>query len=99
MSKLIFRSVLPLVLAVFFLPALTKAADAAPTPGWRTIQIPATNSSFWRYIPANLDTSRPVPLVLFFHGAGANPTSSLTFVQGAADAAGCVVAMPKASGL
>ncbi len=96
MSKLLFRSVLSLVLAVFFLPAL---ADAAPAPGWRTVQIPATSSFFWRYIPANLDTSRPVPLVLFFHGAGANPTSYRTFVQGAADAAGCVVAMPKASGL
>lgn len=96
MSKLIFRSVLPFLLALFFLPAL---ADAAPAPGWRTVQIPATSSFFWRYIPANLDTSRPVPLVLFFHGAGANPTSYRNFVQGAADAAGCVVAMPKASGL
>lgn len=96
MSKLVFRSALLLVLAAFFLPAL---ADAAPAPGWQTVQIPATNSFFWRYIPANLDTSRPVPLVLFFHGAGANPTSYRTFVQGAADAAGCVVVMPKASGL
>lgn len=96
MSKLVFRSVLPLALAVFFLPAL---ADATPAPGWRTVQIPATNSFFWRYIPANLDTSRSVPLILFFHGAGANPTSYRTFVQGAADAAGCVVVMPKASGL
>jgi pimeloyl-ACP methyl ester carboxylesterase len=96
MSKQIFRFAFPFFLAVSFLPAL---AAAAPPPGWRTIQIPATNSFFWQYVPANLDTSRPVPLVLFFHGAGANPTSYRTFVQGAADAAGCVVAMPKASGL
>jgi pimeloyl-ACP methyl ester carboxylesterase len=96
MSKLLFRSVLPLALAVFFLPAL---AHAAPALGWRTVQIPATGSFFWRYIPENLDISRPVPLVLFFHGAGSNPTSYRTFVQGAADAAGCVVVMPKASGL
>lgn len=96
MSKPIFRSVLPFLLALFFLPAL---ADAAPAPGWRTVQIPVTSSFFWRYIPATLDTSRPVPLVLFFHGAGANPTSYRNFVQGAADAAGCVVVMPKASGL
>lgn len=96
MSKCIFRSVFPFLLVILFLPAL---ADAAPAPGWRTVQIPATSSFFWRYIPANLDTSRPVPLVLFFHGAGSNPTSYKTFVQGAADAAGCVVVMPKASGL
>ena len=93
MSKLILRSLLALAL---FIPSL---AGAAPAPGWRTIEIPATNSFFWRYIPAGVDTSRPVPLVLFFHGAGANPTSYRTFVQGAADAAGVVVVMPKSSGL
>ncbi|HEV2854071.1 MAG TPA: alpha/beta fold hydrolase [Thermoanaerobaculia bacterium] len=93
MSKLIFRSLLALALSI---PSL---AGAAPAPGWRTVEIPTTHSFFWRYIPASLDTSRPVPLVLFFHGAGANPTSYRSFVEGAADAAGLVVVMPKSSGL
>jgi acetyl esterase/lipase len=93
MAKLILGFHLLLVLA------LTVPADAAPAAGWQRIELPATQSFFWRYIPAGLDTSQPVPLVLFFHGAGANPTSYRRYVDKAADAAGCVVVMPKSSDL
>lgn len=93
MSKLIFRSLLTLALSI---PSL---AGAAPDPGWWRIDVPATSSFFFRYIPESLDTSRPVPLVLFFHGAGANSSSYRKFVQKAADAAGCVVVMPQSYGL
>jgi predicted esterase len=71
----------------------------APPAVWQRIDIPATNSHFLRYIPASLDASRPAPLVVFLHGAGANPGAYRIFVEGPAERAGCVVAMPRSSGL
>jgi predicted esterase len=79
--------------------ALASPLLAQPAPGWRRIDVAATGSHFWRYVPASLDASRPAPLVLFFHGAGANPVAYLSLVTGAAEQAGCVLAMPRSSGL
>jgi predicted esterase len=70
-------------------------ASAAPTPGWRRVDVPATVSYFLRYVPASLDASRPAPVVLFFHGSGSRPFVYENYVQDAAERAGCVVAMPK----
>jgi dienelactone hydrolase len=71
---------------------------ALPASGWIKVDIPATGSYYWRYVPQSLDTSRPAPLVLFFHGAGSIPDAYLNFVRDAAESAGCVLALPKASG-
>jgi dienelactone hydrolase len=87
---------LRLSLLLLVLPGLV---DAQPIPGWRRVEIPATGSYFWRYLPQSVDASRPAPLVLFFHGAGGNPDAYRNFVSGAAENAGCVVAMPKSSGI
>ena len=87
---------LRLSLLLLVLPGL---ADAQPVPGWRRVEVPATGSYFWRYLPQSVDASRPAPLVLFFHGAGGNPDAYRNFVSGAAENAGCVVAMPKSSGI
>jgi poly(3-hydroxybutyrate) depolymerase len=88
---------LPPVLGLWLALAVCAAAGAAPTPGWSRVDIPATGSYFFRYVPASLDTSRPVPVVLFLHGSGAKPFSYQGTVQDAAESAGCVVALPKSS--
>jgi len=76
---------------------LIAPLSAAPVPGWSRIDIPATGSYLWRYIPQSLDASHPAPLVVFLHGAGGTPDLYENLVSGAAEKAGCVVAMPKSS--
>jgi hypothetical protein len=87
---------------LFLLLGLLLAASsvaALPVSGWLKVDIPATGSYYWRYLPQSLDASHPAPLVLFFHGAGSTPDAYLNFVRDAAESAGCVVALPKASGV
>lgn len=86
---------------VFLLAVLLAAPAAAQTPAveWRRFDIPETGAHVLLYVPASLDRSRPAPLVLFFHGAGANPFYYRHLVSGAAEKAGTVVAMPRSSGL
>ena len=91
------RVVLSVLAVLVVLSALPLAA--APVPGWKKVDVPATGSYFWRYVPTTLDASRPAPLVLFFHGAGGVPEGYKDFVLEAVEAAGCVVAIPKSSGL
>lgn len=87
----------PLILTLWIVLLVSSLAGAAPSQGWRRIDIPATGSYFYRYVPASLDASRPVPAVLFFHGSGANPFGYLNYVSGAAEQARCVVALPKSA--
>jgi pimeloyl-ACP methyl ester carboxylesterase len=76
---------------------LAAPLTAAPVPGWSRIDVPATGSYFWRYVPQSLDASQPAPLVVFLHGAGSTPDVYENLVSGAAEKAGCVLAMPKSS--
>lgn len=88
--------------AAFLLLGLALVAPplaAAPASGWMKVNIPATGSYYWRYVPQSLDASRPAPLVLFFHGAGSLPDDYQNYVSEAAESAGCVLALPKASGV
>ncbi|MFL6234758.1 MAG: alpha/beta fold hydrolase, partial [Thermoanaerobaculia bacterium] len=87
--KLPLKSCLLLVLSA--VPAL------GVTPGWRKIDIPTTGSYLLRYVPVALDTTKPVPVVLFFHGSNGSPEDYQSFVFPAADTAGCVVVMPKSA--
>ena len=84
---------------LLFLLVVPVSALAAPDPGWVRIDVPATGSYFWRYVPQSLDASKPAPVVLFFHGAGSSPDGYRNYVAAAAETAGCVLAMPKSSGL
>ncbi|HKV08427.1 MAG TPA: alpha/beta fold hydrolase [Thermoanaerobaculia bacterium] len=83
---------LPLLLALVF------AAPAAAAE-WVRVEIPATGSWFWRYVPDALDHSHPAPLVVFLHGAGGNTDYYKGYVAAAAETAGTVVAIPKSSGV
>lgn len=82
---------LPFLFLLFHAPA--GAAE------WVKVDVPATGSFFWRYVPDSLDRSRPAPLILFLHGAGGNTDYYKNFVATAAEKAGSVVAMPKSSGV
>ena len=87
----------PVVLGLWIALAVSATASAAPTAGWQWVDVPLTGSYFLRYVPASLDASRPVPVVLFFHGSGSSPGAYLHYVQAAAEAARSVVALPKSA--
>lgn len=84
-----------LVSVLWIALAAASAAQAAPAPGWHRVDIAATNSYFFRYVPASLDAGRPAPVVLFFHGSGSKPFDYQNLVQDAAESSRCVVALPK----
>jgi predicted esterase len=71
---------------------------AAQARGWRRVEVPATGSYFFRYVPFGLDRSAPAPVVLFLHGAGGTPQHYTGALQLAAERAGAVVALPKSTG-
>ncbi len=83
-------------LAGFLLLALAGPASAVD-PGWKRLDIPATGSYLWRYLPASLDPSVPAPVVLFLHGAGGTPDLYMNFVRESAEASRAVIVMPKSS--
>lgn len=71
------------------------ASRAQVPSGWVRVDLPAEGTYFWRYVPDTLDRSHPAPLVVFLHGASGNPEAYRSYVRAAAEAAGCVVALPK----
>lgn len=73
------------------------AAADAPAAGWRRLDIPATGSHVYRYVPESLDRGSPAPVVLFFHGSGSSPNAYRAYVVEAAEAARCIVALPKSA--
>jgi poly(3-hydroxybutyrate) depolymerase len=79
----------------FLLLVAWPAAAAPPATGWQRFDLPATGSYMWRYLPPGLDLSKPVPLILFLHGSGSTPDAYLDYVFPEAQAAGCIVALPK----
>jgi poly(3-hydroxybutyrate) depolymerase len=59
------------LLALF--AAFSMPSGAVVLPGWSRVEIPATGSYFWRYVPKTLDAAHPAPLVLFLHGSSGTP--------------------------
>jgi acetyl esterase/lipase len=91
------RAAAPLFSAVLLTLVTLQAATAAVDPGWSRVEIPATGSYFLRYVPAGLDTTQPVPVVVFFHGSGGTPDLYKVFVAPAADWTHSVVILPKSA--
>jgi hypothetical protein len=87
-----------LLAVVLLLSSLSlRTASAAPAPGWLRVDIPATGSYLWRYVPRSLDASQPAPLVVFLHGSGGIPDKYRPFLEDAAERSKSVVALPKSS--
>lgn len=73
-------------------------AHANPTkpplgPGRSHIGV-AEERDYVLYVPPGLDASKPVPLMVFFHGAGGFPEKILPFVEEHADRHGFIVLAP-----
>jgi predicted esterase len=84
-----------LFLALGALTARAAPAEDHPLAGLSRILVPATDSYFWRYVPPDLPVDRPAPVVVFFHGSGGKPENYLSFVTGPAQAAGCILVLPR----
>ncbi|MFL6194897.1 MAG: hypothetical protein ACJ75H_12050 [Thermoanaerobaculia bacterium] len=83
--------------AVLLCASWISPLAAEVVPGWSKVAIPSTGSYYWRYVPTTVDTTKPLPLVLFLHGAGSKPESYRTLVAPSAEEVGVVVALPKSS--
>ncbi len=88
-----------LTFALLTLVAL--AADPlGPGDHTRTVKVGPLNREFVVHIPPKNETSKPMPVVLAFHGAGSNSrqTIGLTALNEKADQAGFIVVYPEGSG-
>lgn len=88
--------------AVVLALVLLAVPAAAAGPGWERDDLSTGSYVLW-YVPyslqARLEAGSPLPVVLFFHGAGGWPEGYRFLVQAAAEAAEVVVALPRSSGL
>jgi phospholipase/carboxylesterase len=63
-------------------------------PGTHRLAIGGRRDGIW-LVPANLDRSRPAPLIVAFHGAGGDAEQMIGFLQNAAERHGIVVLSPE----
>lgn len=82
---------------------LQPASAAAAGPGqagWRRLDVHETATYALRYLPPGLGTAQPLPVVVFLHGSGSSPEAWQPILAPVADAAGCLLLVPRAvSGL
>src|SRR5690606_2660273 len=91
----------PVRIAAMFDPALLgrlKFAHTPPTqaplaPGHHHLGV-ADERDYVLYVPHTVDTSRPVPMMVFFHGAGGAPEKVLPFIEEHAEQRGFIVLAP-----
>lgn len=69
-------------------------AAAAAEPGWRLVDLPASGSRAWRYLPESAPAGARLPVVVFLHGSGANPEVWRPYLREPAEATGAVVIAP-----
>jgi polyhydroxybutyrate depolymerase len=83
--------------------AILLAADAGPlTPGdhSRTLHVDGQERPYLVHVPPRYTPDTPMPVVLAFHGGGANAENMVAFsgLNATADAAGFIVAYPDGTG-
>lgn len=85
-----------------FLLGIGVAAGPQLAPGdhVRTIEVDGRTRTFTVHVPPSYDGSRPVPVVLAFHGGGANAASMIRFsgLSQKADEAGFLAVYPSGTG-
>lgn len=76
-----------------------SSAPSAPEGGWRTLESAGETREYLVHLPPGLE-SRPVPLVLNFHGFTSNAAEqeALSGMSALADEAGFIVVYPQALG-
>lgn len=66
----------------------------------RTVQVDGNERAYLVHVPPQYDPDKPMPMVLAFHGGGANASTMVVFsgLNEKADQAGFIVAYPEGSG-
>ncbi|HUP25886.1 MAG TPA: hypothetical protein VNB06_23480 [Thermoanaerobaculia bacterium] len=85
------RSLALLVLALGVLHGAT--ASAQPSPGWSRVDLDQQSTYYDYYVPGGL-AAGATPVIVFLHRSGKEPMDYREALQGAADAAGAVLAVP-----
>lgn len=88
--------------ALAFLVMLFAEGNATLRPGdhTRTLQVDGHERTYLVHVPPKYDPRTPMPVVLAFHGGGANAGNMVVFsgLNEKADQAGFIVAYPEGSG-
>jgi nucleotide-binding universal stress UspA family protein len=87
------RSLALLLLALGVLHGATASAQL--TPGWSRVDLDQQSTYYDYYVPGGLAAGAKVPVIVFLHRAGMEPMDYREALQGAADAAGAVLALPR----
>lgn len=73
---------------------------ALPAPGaavgWTHVDLPASHTDAWVYVPSTYVGPAPAPLVVFLHGAGYHPEGWQDDLEPVAEEVGCVLLLPRA---
>jgi polyhydroxybutyrate depolymerase len=86
---------------ILFLTMLTLNADPLkPGDHPRSIDVDKRTRSYIVHVPPGYDNSKPVPVVLAFHGGGANAENMVQFcgLNEKADKEGFIVVYPSGTG-
>jgi acetyl esterase/lipase len=73
------------------------SAGAQPSAGWAQVELPSVSSSYDYYVPPDINTTLPTPVIVFLHRGGDQPVDYREALQGAAAATGAIVALPLAT--
>ncbi|MFM7111275.1 MAG: alpha/beta hydrolase family esterase [Planctomycetota bacterium] len=76
------------------------AAPLGPGDHVRTLAVGEWKRTYLVHVPRQYDPAKPTPLILAFHGGGANPDNMVAFsgLSAKSDEAGFIVAYPAGSG-
>lgn len=69
---------------------------AAAPAGWQHLELTGGETYALRYLPPAVDTTRPLPVIVFLHGTGSYPEQWRPHLEAPADAAGAVLLVPRA---
>lgn len=88
------------VFAIFLLLAAAEAAPLGPGDHARTVRVDGGERTYLVHVPPQYAADAPTPVVLAFHGGGANARTMVAFsgLNEKADQAGFIVVYPEGTG-